>query len=328
MTMRSSRLLAALVAVALGLAAAPAMAAEPTAADLETARALMKEGKRLRAAGDFAGAVEKLRAAHQLVPTAVTGYQLAAALADQGQLVEARAAALDAVLLPRASDETEASERARTEARALAGSLEARIPSLHVTVSAPPGVAVSLAIDGSTVPAAAIAVAHRLDPGLHAIAVRGEGAVPREEEVTLAEGETRELAVTLAPASAPPLAAVEPAAPSVGPAADAPRGSSRVPVYVSFGAGGFFLIAGGVTGVLAFTELSSAKSHCHGNECSPAAQGDLSASTTLGTVSTVAFVLGGVAALTGVVLYEVGEKRRSGVGVDVGPGSLVLRGRF
>ena len=93
---RSGRRLlgAATLAIALGVAGAalpprPALA-EPTAAEFQTARELFKQGTRLRAAGDLPGAIEKFRAADELVRTAITGLELAKTEAQAGQLVEAR----------------------------------------------------------------------------------------------------------------------------------------------------------------------------------------------------------------------------------------------
>ena len=68
----------------------PALAhAEPTAEDLASARELFKEGRALREKGDLPKALEKLRAAHALGQTPITGLELARTYVLVGRLVEA-----------------------------------------------------------------------------------------------------------------------------------------------------------------------------------------------------------------------------------------------
>src|SRR5580692_1619828 len=112
-----------------------AQAHVPTAQELETARSLYKEGKDLRAAGDLRGAIEKLRAAHALGNTPVTGIELARTYATAGKLVEAREVCLGIARTPVASDETEKSVDARAEAARLAEELRPRIATLVVDVT-------------------------------------------------------------------------------------------------------------------------------------------------------------------------------------------------
>ena len=70
------------------VALASATAAAPTPIDLESARELWREGKKLREAGKLIEAIEKFRAAWALAPTPITGLDLAKTLAMVGKLVE------------------------------------------------------------------------------------------------------------------------------------------------------------------------------------------------------------------------------------------------
>jgi hypothetical protein len=98
------------------------------------------------------------------------------------------------------------------------------------------------------------------------------------------------------------------------------------------------LIAGAVTGGLAFSDASTAKSDCTSTGCT--AQGHTNAlsehstAQTVGNVSTIAFVVGGVAVAAGVTLWLTapsGDKAHA-VGltplVAPGAGGALLGGRF
>lgn len=83
------------VFTALALAAPSAHAqsapgASPSAADLESARELYKEGKVLRDKGDLQGALERFKAAHAYGQTPVTALELGRTHMQLQQLVEAR----------------------------------------------------------------------------------------------------------------------------------------------------------------------------------------------------------------------------------------------
>src|SRR5678810_388595 len=64
--------------------------AEPSAADLATARELYLQAKDLRSAGDLKGALEKYQAAWQTAPTPIIGIELGRTHTQLGQLIEAR----------------------------------------------------------------------------------------------------------------------------------------------------------------------------------------------------------------------------------------------
>jgi hypothetical protein len=189
-----------------------------SAADLETARALFKEGKELRARGDLRGAVEKLRAAHAAGRTPITGLELARTHALLGELVEAREVALGVARIPVAADETERSAEARAEASRLAEEVRERIPDVTVHLAGvPAGAAPEVTVDGHSLPPPLVGEPFKVDPGLHVIAVAGAGAGAQSSAtVTLAERESKH--VTLAYAGPAP----GPQAPSAALPVDAP----------------------------------------------------------------------------------------------------------
>jgi hypothetical protein len=187
---------ALLLAGILSLLVTARMGRAQSAADLETARSLFREGRDLRAKGDLLGALEKLKAAHAAGRTPITGMELARTHAMVGQLVEAREVALDVARIPVAPDETERSAEARTEAAHLAENLRARIPTLTVHVTgAPAGAVPEVFVDGEELPAALIGEPRKLDPGAHVIAVRAPDGATAMSRATLAEGEAQEVAI-------------------------------------------------------------------------------------------------------------------------------------
>jgi hypothetical protein len=299
---RTSSLAAALaVGLAIGSTAlgASAQPHTPTAQELETARNLYKEGKELRAKGDLPGAIEKLLAAHALGNTPVTGIELARTYALAGKLVEAREIALSVARLQVASDETEKSAEARTDAARLAAELRPRIPTLRVRVQ---GVASGeeghLVIDAFEVPDAAIGEPLKVNPGHHAVVLRaGEGGTARESrgEVETAEGTSAEITLSVPP---PP---VTPPPPEPPPAPVAHR--NTLVVTLGFGAAIVGGAAGLFTGAAAISKKNQLSSECNGFQCGPENGGssDLSTARTYATASTVAFGVAGAGLVVGLI---------------------------
>jgi hypothetical protein len=202
------RFLFVLLAAALTAHGVARAQATPSPFDLETARALFKAGRELRAQGDLPGAIKKLQAAHAAGRTPITGIELARTYAMTGRLVEAREVALDVGRIAIAADETERSAEARREALALAEELRDRIPALTIQVlHAPEDARVSL--DGEQLSPALVGQPMRVNPTSHVVVVRAASGVEARESVTLAEREARSVTITFpgaAPAGAPPVA--------------------------------------------------------------------------------------------------------------------------
>jgi hypothetical protein len=297
MTTRSSRSRSLFFALALALTAAgrARAAGEPTPADIESARALYVEGLELRDKGDLARSLQQFRAAQALAPTPITSLELARAHALLGQLLEAREIALSIERLPVRPEESLKAANARVEARAFADSLKKRIPSLRVKIVNPSGDSPPrVTVDGVVVPSEALDAARRLNPGKHVV-VAEKGTTRATSEVVLAEGETRDLDLKLEPTGAPsPLTST------------APRGGENGPgpwFYAGLATTGLGVLVGSVTGAIAYATARNVDSQCIGIHCPPSASDDISRSKTMGNVSTVAFVLAGVAGVATVVLW-------------------------
>lgn len=342
--MASRSWLAGALTLCLCLATALAVA-QPSAAQKETARGLMAEGRELREQGDLHAALSRFTAADSLMGVPTTGFEVAATQADLGRLVEARETLRRVLALPQGPDDPEPFNEARSKARTLDQRLQSRIGALHFVVS---GVGASesmvVTVDGETVPVAALGMPFRVNPGKHVVTARAEGREARAE-VDALESRTVKVELSLAPRSVEPSlelaedpaaapAVSEPNDPGLAPAT-APRGSLPAFAYVAGGVGAAGVVVGSITGLLAISHKNAAASDCVDGECPPATWDDLDKARTLATVSTMGFVVGivGLAAGASALLLRdepPGAQRSVRLTPDVGPrgGSLTVSGRF
>jgi hypothetical protein len=293
---------AALRAQELTSPAPAASAGAASAAQKETARTWLREGYELYERKQFAAALERFSAAYRLVRVPTTGLALTRAQESVGQWVEANATAMEVINMARAPDEPEVFGQARADARALSDRLSRVVPSVRIELL-PRDVGARVSIDGAEMLGADAGMPLKLNPGEHRLLVTAPGRVAVERSFRLLEGAREQLSVTLAE---DPNAAL--AAPTSGGAAvvvapvDEPRdagSAARTRGYVALGVAGVAGLAGGVTGLLAF----SSKPDCPGDRCSLAQKGDADTSKRYGNIATVSF---GVAAAAGAyALWEL-----------------------
>jgi hypothetical protein len=186
-----------------------------------------------------------------------------------------------------------------------------------------PLVDVKVVIDGSVAATTLDGKAVPIDPGLHRFVFERAGALPVTRQSVVNEGQKDQPIAVEFGAKEPP-----PRPPPPAPAAPA----SQTLRYVGVGVGvlGVASIAlGSAFGVLAFNKWSQAKSDCDGLGCN-AAVADRRSGETDGTISTAAFVAGGVLVAGGVVLFLVRPSHRSQPSAALHPtlGGLALEGRF
>jgi len=136
-----------------------------------------------------------------------------------------------------------------------------------------------------------------------------------------------------------PAAYADPTPESAAPAATPAReGGSYVAAGVAFGLAGAALGVGAVTGGISLSDAGTIESSCHAGLCPASQRGPASTAKTLGDVSTASLIVGGAAAITGVVLLVVLPRPaapKSGAmagGVTwtagIGPGRLTFGARF
>lgn len=322
----ASRLLGVALGACLCFAVATA-AAEPSAAEKETARKLVKSGRAKRQAGDAKAALEDFEAAHAIMGVPTTGLELGRAQLELGLLVEARDTLLGVARSAPVPRESPLFARSRAEAKELAKDIEPKVPQLTLELAnAPEGVRVL--VDAAEVPSAALSAPLSLNPGKHVIVARA-GEREKRAEVKLDSGQSRTLTLDLSGLEQSPKKTQRSA-----PTAVKPSGSAWV--YVGFGVAGAGALVGSVTGIMALSKSSSVKEDCVDGRCPPAAHDDLDSARRYGTVSTLAFVVAGVGAGVGVyALLASGESsperrasRERRLDAWVGPGSVGARGSF
>lgn len=343
-------------------AAIPAVAlAAPSAADMESARQLFKQGKELRDKGDLAGAREKLKAAHALGQTPITGLELGKTHVMLNELLEAREAFLSVARIPVASDETKKSADARVECEKLANDLKAKIPTVKITlVGVPKGKKPKVTVDGEEIPAVALSEARAVNPGKHTVIAKVSGAPDAKAEIELVEGENKAISLYVkapkvkeeepveeepeTPPPPPPKKTPPPPPPPVETPPPPPSKPITHDVAPSSGGGsilvpiglvvvGVGVVAGGITGGLALNKAKLVKDACPNGVCSEANRGALDETRTLATVSTISFAVAGAGAVLTIIGLASGKSSsestaKAHVEPFVGLGSFGLTGAF
>ena len=313
---------------------------QPSTENLAHARQLFNEGMDQRERGDPLGALEKLRAAHALANTPITGIELGRTYLSLGRLVLARETFLSVDRIARRPQETARSAAARTESASLAEQVRLRIPKVTLKVSEAANGLAMVAIDGAPVPLGRLEGAHDLDPGTHRLVAQTVDGTTAEASVDLREGETHEVELKF-PRNPVVIASASVSASKEAPPAQRFEEPRQVEmrhlgplVYGGLGVGGVALVVGSATGILAFSKASAVKRACDGSTCPRSVDSDLQSGRTLATVSTIGFVVAGVGAATGVMGWVLGGRARSpalAAGAFrpwVGPGSVGVDGSF
>ncbi|UQA57783.1 PEGA domain-containing protein [Polyangium aurulentum] len=182
--------------VAIALWASEAHAQEPAARDPVAAEALFKAGRTLVKQGDYAAGCPKFEASLALNPSASTMINIALCHEHEGKIASAWEDYHRAIVLNR---ETAGEQRKRDLediAKKGIAALEPRVPKLVVTVEpAPEGLEVRR--DGKPLPKAALGEALPADPGPHEVRASAPGHEAETQTVTLEEGKTATVKLTL-----------------------------------------------------------------------------------------------------------------------------------
>lgn len=333
--MGSRRLLFALALSGLTMTI-PALAA-PTAAQRETARRLMDEGKERTRAGEKERALDAYRKAHDLMRVPSTGIALAKAHAALGHLIEARDVALEVVRMPHDSGEPAVFEKARREAKELEANLKPRIPTVKIIVKGGPATRVN--VDDGEVAKLLLGEPVAVNPGKHSVAAKNADNVEKRADVEVAERDAKEVELTL-PVPSPAIVQAEV---PTKPAPIAPRPSTterstgaNVLVFGGLGLAVAGLAVGGITGALTLSKAGGVKAQCANGICDPSVKGDLDSAGTLASISTIGFAAAGGGLVLGVIglllprakLESALQSRERRAAVWVGPGSAGLCGSF
>lgn len=295
-------------------------------ADSATAEVLFEDGKRLAAASNFAEACPKFAESQRLDPAAGTLIHLGNCYEKLGKTASAWATFLDAAAAARQQARTDWADLATARAEAL----KPKLARLAIVVAErPAGLVVRR--DGTILSEASLGAPFPVDPGPHTVELSAPGRTPVTLSRVVGDGEqakleTPPLALGAAtPPGTPPLAATPPA--------PAPERGSATLGYAIGGLGVVGLGVGALTGILAIGKNGDSKDLCpaDGRCADQAGVAANDSAKTLGTVSTIAFIAGGVGVAAGAFLVlTAGPKSRPSAKVSVAPalGGLVVGGAF
>jgi hypothetical protein len=174
-----------------------------------------------------------------------------------------------------------------------------------------------------------------VNPGHHVVVGRA-GLAEGRQEVDVAEGQKKDVVLSLSetappPPLAPPVVAAEPG--------HAPAGDSHRLLYASMVVGGVGvvgIVTGVATGIVTLSDKGSLTTACGpSHQCPPSSFGTLDSANTMATVSTVALIAGGVCAAAGVTGFVLAKRAshaddapRPEVTAWVAPGSVGIAGHF
>ncbi len=211
--------------------------------------------------------------------------------------------------------------------------LSAAIPTIIFLAKDSAGrdlVDVRVAMDGEPIGDHLDGTAIPIDPGQHKFTFEIVGHPPVTQSLVISQSEKDRRETVTVPSSnvearVNPNPAVAPktvlmtaeVTPETAPAATSSGAGQRIAGLVIGAVGLVGLGVGAVTGVMAASDWSNAKSYCNGkpvscstDASSPGVQ-DENAATTMATISTISFIAGGVLAAGGTVFFLIAPKNSS-----------------
>lgn len=289
------------------------------------ARVKAEQGLKLFGAGRWSEAYDWFREADVLYHAPTLVLYMARCQRQSGKLIEARALYEQLLAEPMPADARAAFVEAHDNAKVEVEKLRSLVPTVQFAVADAPRNAVRLTLDGAPL----ATDKKELNPGPHTLEVFGGKNEHATRTFTVVEGPNPPINIAL---HAPP--PIAPLPPAITPE----KRGSYAPAAVALTVGAVGLVIGAATGAVTLSKASAVKSQCKGHVCPASAQAEANASNTLGNVSTAAFVVGGVAAATGVVLLVIrprgGPRRAAPVAhavewnATVGLGRVELGGSF
>ena len=304
--------------------------AAPSYKDRLAARKLVRQAKKLARLGKHSKAAKKYKKADKRVPSLNHKLGRAQQLVKAGDLVKA------GTVLEKAQKKKRvfrwADKMAMRKIKKLAQDVEERVPTLTINVVEPTASDVTVTVDDDDFEVADGAV--NFNPGRYRVVAKAKGYKKWSKKVRLDEGDEKTLSITMTPIKAK----VDPDAAKSG------KGISRVPAYVAWGIGVAGIAAGIGFGVAAVQSTSDVRTlyNCKENKCPVEAEEDLAVAKMNGNISTAGWIVAGVGAAAGTILFLVsGGDSEEGVDKDgdagmlkiearpvIGPGYLGVTGRF
>jgi hypothetical protein len=312
------------------------------AKDTAAARTFGQEGVILADQGKCAAAIDKLDRAEKLHHAPTTAGRLAECEVQTGKLIAGTEHLRRLLREPLGPNPPKSFVAAMDRAQKVLDAALPRIATLRISVVAPAGAKPTVTIDDEVISNALVGADIPADPGAHKIVAAARGLVADAKQVTLKDGETNGVTLTLVvdPSSVPD-AAPAPVAVTPVPVArpDDPKDAvpeRRVNVlpFVAFGVGAVVIGAATVTGFIVGSKVSRLDKNCRPDGGCPSSQGEtLRDAKTMATVSTIGFVVGGAGIAAGLILLVAQGATSSrvatrGVRPIVGLGYAGLDGSF
>jgi hypothetical protein len=276
------------------------------------AEALFGEAKKLAAQGKYAEACPKFAESNRLDRGAGTLIHLGDCYEKNKQTASAWATYKEAASAAQALGRKDWEKLATQRANAL----EPKLARLTVKVDKGND-KLDVTRDGTSVAPASYSMPIPVDVGSHTVEASAAGHKPFKTTATVTkDGESVEVSVpkleaeAAAPAAAPPIAQA-PVAPTKVESTDADSGSGQRTVgFIVGGVGVAGIAVGAVTGLMAMSKSSDAKASCaNDGPCGDRNAVDASDSArTLGLVSTIGFIAGGVGLAAGAALVFTAPK--------------------
>lgn len=300
------------------------------------ARTLVNEGAAEYAAGKYEASLKKFSEALEVAKVPTVAVWAAQANEKLGKLVSA-AELYEQALLMQPNDlwVGNAQEEAQAKARDTLTRLRPRIPTVKIQVEGQSAGDLEITIDSVRVPSSLLLLERPLDPGAHTIAAR-QGNKSASQSVTLAESQKQTVTLQLAETGAIEPAVASSSVMTAPPPEGTAHGSNtkwqRTVGWVGIGVGAAGVAFGATMGILAGIERSSLHDDgCSANTCPGSSyKSRIDSYNSMRTLSTVGFVVGGVAAAAGVTFLLTSPKQESSpkVGLVVSPGAIQLAGHF
>ncbi len=207
--------LALACAVAGELPMLPATAHAQSAGDKATARQLATAGIKFYQQSQYDEALDKLKRAQALYEAPVHLLYIARCQVKLGQLVEGAESYRKLVRTELDASAPDVFRSAVADGEKELAEVEPRIPSLTISVDPSSAAGLEIKLDGEPVSSAVLGVERPVNPGERTVTAEAPGFLTAEASTSLAEGEKKQLSLTLvvdpnAPKEAEPSAATPP----------------------------------------------------------------------------------------------------------------------